>query len=96
VNQLLVQFSYLQILDFMTTIAFLVHGIPEGNPLVRAALRYSPYPLGGLLAVKLMALGLGVYCWKYGRQRILSRINMLFAVVVVWNLTALIFGSVSV
>jgi hypothetical protein len=95
VNQLLLQYSYLQILDFMTTVAFLMHGIREGNPLVRVALQYAPHPLGGLLAVKLAAIGLGFYCWKCGRDRLLGRINFLFAVVVAWNLAALILASVS-
>lgn len=93
-NQLLLQYSYLQVLDFMTTIAFMLHGVREGNPLVRLALEYSPHPLGGLLAIKLAAIGLGVYCWKGGRNRLLSRINILFALVVAWNLAALIVASV--
>ena len=93
-NSLLIQYSYLQMLDFMTTVAFLVNGVPEGNPLVRMAIRYAPHPLGGLLMMKAIGIGLGVYCWRYGRQRLLTRINILFAVVVVWNLTALIVGAV--
>lgn len=93
-NQLLLQYSYLQVLDFLTTIAFLLHGVREGNPLVRLALEYSPHPLGGLLAIKLAAVGLGIYCWKGGRDRLLSRINILFAVVVAWNMAALIIASV--
>lgn len=43
-NQLLLQYSYLQILDLMTTVAFLLHGVREGNPLVRLALQYAPIP----------------------------------------------------
>ena len=80
----------------MTTVAFLLNGIREGNPLVRVALHYAPHPLGGLLAVKLAALCLGIYCWKRGRERLLNRINILFAVVVAWNLAALIVATVSV
>jgi hypothetical protein len=94
-NQLLLQYSYLQVLDFMTTVAFLLHGVHEGNPLVRAALQYAPNPLGGLLAVKLLAVGLGIYCWKGGREKLLNRINFLFAGIVAWNMVALIVGSVS-
>lgn len=92
-NQLLIQYSYLQILDFLTTVAFLMQGIQEGNPLVRFALRYAPHPLGGLLAVKLAAIALGVYCWRCGRDRLLTRMNVVFALVVAWNLAALIVGS---
>jgi hypothetical protein len=93
-NQLLLQYSYLQVLDFMTTVAFLLHGVHEGNPLVRAALQYAPNPLGGLVAVKILAVALGFYCWRGGRERLLNRINVLFAIVVAWNMVALIVGSV--
>ncbi len=92
-NQLLLQYSYLQVLDFMTTVAFLLQGVREGNPLVRVALRYAPNPLGGLLAVKLLAVMLGLYCWKAGRDKLLTKINILFAVIVAWNVAALIIGS---
>jgi F0F1-type ATP synthase membrane subunit a len=93
VNQLLLQYSYLQMLDLLTTLAFLLHGVQEGNPLVRLALRYSSNPLGGLLLVKVLALSLGFYCWRCGRQKLLTRINILFAIVVAWNLVALIAGG---
>jgi hypothetical protein len=46
-----------------------------------------------LLAIKVLAIGLGFYCWRGGRERLLMRINILFAVVVAWNLVALIIGS---
>jgi Domain of unknown function (DUF5658) len=93
VNQLLLQYSYLQMLDLLTTVAFLLHGVQEGNPMIRLALRYSSHPLGGLLLVKALALGLGFYCWRCGRERLLTRINILFAIVVAWNLLALIAGG---
>jgi hypothetical protein len=94
-TQLLWQYSYLQILDFLTTIAFLVNGVKEANPLVRLALNLGPNPLESLFAIKLLALMLGIYCWRMGRQQLLSRINLLFALVVAWNLVALIIRSVS-
>jgi len=50
-------------------------------------------PLGGLLLVKLIAVGLGFYCWKVGRSRLLIRINILFALIVAWNLAALILAA---
>ena len=92
-NQLLWQYSYLQILDFLTTIAFLVEGVREGNPLVRLAISAGSNPLGGLLAVKLLAVLLGVYCWRLGRQKLLVRINVMFAFLIAWNLVALIVGA---
>ncbi len=94
-TQLLIQYSYLQVLDFMTTMAFLVNGIHEGNPVVNYAIRYGPTPLSGLFLVKLVAVALGIYCWRFGRVKLLGRINVLFALVVTWNLAALIIGSVA-
>lgn len=93
-NQLLMQFGYLQLLDLMTTVAFLVHGVQEANPLVRFAIEACPSPISGLVAVKVVAMLLGLYCWRMGRTRVLGRMNMMFALVVAWNLAALIIGSV--
>jgi hypothetical protein len=93
-NQLLWQYSYLQVLDFLSTIAFLVNGIQEGNPLVRLALGVGSNPIGSLLVVKLLAILLGFYCWRGGRRQLLSRINVLFAILIAWNLIALIIRSV--
>jgi hypothetical protein len=92
-NQVFLQFSYLQVLDFLTTVAFMVSGVKEGNPFVRMAVSWGGNPLGGLIAVKLLAVVLGLYCWRMGRRQLLSRINLLFAVVVAWNLVALIVGA---
>lgn len=94
-NQLLLQYSYLQILDFLTTIAFLINGVREGNPIVRFFVSASGDPIFGLIAVKFLAVLLGLYCWRMGRGRLLSRINILFAVLIAWNLVALIIGTVS-
>jgi hypothetical protein len=94
-NQLLLNYSYLQVLDFLTTIAFLTNGVQEGNPLVRFAINLGPNPLSGLLAVKVLAVALGLYCWRMGRDRLLSRMNLLFGVLVAWNLVALILATVN-
>jgi F0F1-type ATP synthase membrane subunit a len=95
VNQLLLHFSYLQVLDFLTTIAFMINGVKEANPLVRFALRLGPSPISGLIVVKVLAVLLGIYCWRMGRQRLLSRINIVFAMVIAWNLVALIVGTLA-
>ena len=94
-NQLLWQFSYLQVLDFLTTVAFLLHGVREGNPLVRLALGAGTNPLVSLLVVKLLAILLGIYCWYRGRRQLLFRINVLFALLIAWNLVALILQGVN-
>lgn len=94
IPSLFIQYSYLQLLDLLTTIAFLLIGVQEGNPLVRLAIEVAPTPFTGLLAVKVAALGLGIYCVRTSRLRLLSRINALFAVIVAWNMVALIVGAV--
>lgn len=92
-NQLLVQYSYLQVLDFLTTVAFVLSGVKEGNPLVRMMMSVSPSAFVGLMLVKALAVLLGLYCWHVGRQRLLTRMNVMFAVLIAWNLTALILGT---
>lgn len=92
-NQLLLQYSYLQVLDLLTTMAFMLHGVREGNPMVRLIMHLTANPLSGLVVVKLIALALGLYCWKVGRSRVLVRINILFALIITWNLAALILAS---
>lgn len=92
-NQLLLQYSYLQVLDLLTTLAFMLHGVREGNPLVRMMMHLTANPLNGLLLVKVVAIALGLYCWKVGRSRLLTRINILFALIVAWNLGALILAA---
>jgi hypothetical protein len=91
--QLVVQYSYLQMLDLLTTIAFLLHGVQEANPLVRWILEHAPHPIGGLVAVKVVAVLLGLYCWRANRKRLLIAVNVFFAGVVAWNLVALIVAS---
>lgn len=93
-SQLLIQYTYLQVLDFLTTVAFLIHGVREANPFVRVFMEVAPSPLVGLALVKLTALILALYCAWTRKERLLSRINWLFALVVAWNLVALILGSV--
>jgi hypothetical protein len=86
----LVQFSYLQLLDLLTTAAFLAAGVREANPLVRVAMAVAPSPFGALLALKMFTLAAAAFCARSGRARVLVRMNVLFAALVVWNLIALL------
>ena len=87
------QFAYLQLLDFLSTLAFLALGIEEGNPVVRLAMHWAPSPVAGLALTKLAAMGLGIFCLLGDKDRLLGRINLVFAVVVAWNLVALVIGA---
>jgi len=57
------------------------------------ALNLGYNPIGSLIGVKVLAVMLGIYCWRMGRERLLSRINIMFALVIAWNLIALILGT---
>ena len=90
---LLTQFFYLQLLDMLTTLAFLLNGVKEANPIVRFALGAGPTPLFGLVIMKVIAIALAVYCFRNSRMRLLARVNVFFAVLVTWNLLAIIISS---
>ena len=65
----------------------------EANPLVRSMMQWSASPLVGLGIAKGLAVALALYCWRAERVRLLGRANLFFAVVVTWNLIALILGT---
>jgi hypothetical protein len=87
---LVIQFCYLQLLDVLTTLVFLTGGVKEANPVVHFLLIATPSPLLGLLSVKLLAIALAFYCWRSARTRLLRFANVFFAVLVAWNLFALL------
>jgi hypothetical protein len=89
----LVLFTYLQLLDLLTTVVFILHGVKEANPLVNFALTAAPTPLLGLLLIKAAALALGFYCCLRGKQKLLVRMNVFFAALVSWNLFAMIANA---
>ena len=91
---ILIQFCYLQILDILTTLAFLAIGVQEANPLIKALFSATHSPLGGLLAIKIASAGLACYCWRSKRSRLLSRVNVFYAVLVAWNLVAFLLSAV--
>ena len=91
--KLLVEFTYLQVLDVLTTIAFLMQGVVEANPIVNWAMDNGPSPVMGLLLVKFVAFGLALVCFVQARHKLLQRVNIFFAALVAWNLLALILAS---
>lgn len=91
--KLLVEFTYLQVLDVLTTIAFLVQGVAEANPIVNWAMANGPTPVIGLVMVKVVAFGLALVCFAQARHKLLQRVNVFFAALIAWNLFALILAS---
>jgi hypothetical protein len=91
--RLLVEFTYLQVLDILTTLAFLLQGVAEGNPIVRLALEHGPGPVQSLIAIKAFAVVLAAYCIVRSRQGLLRGVNVFFALLVAYNLVVLIVTS---
>ena len=57
--------------------------------LTRTLSLWACTPILGLVLVKIGAVGLGLYCWRLGRNNLLVKMNVLFAILVSWNLLAL-------
>ncbi len=87
-------FTYLQLLDLLTTMVFLLQGIPEGNPVVRSFMLTSN-PFVGLVLVKMAAVAMAGFCWRTGRYQLLMRGNIFFAGLIVWNLVAMLVQALS-
>ncbi len=91
--RLLAEFTYLQILDVLTTMAFLLQGVAEANPLVRWALQNGTNPLYGLVMIKAAAMALALFCFWQARTKLLRRVNIFFACLVAYNIVAIILSS---
>jgi hypothetical protein len=89
-NHVFWRYSYLQLLDLLTTLAFLTAGVQEANWLVRQVISCTGNSAMGLVAVKLAALLIGWLCVFSGREKLMSRVNVFFALLIVWNLVALL------
>jgi len=58
----LAAFIYLQLLDILTTVAFMMQGVGESNPIIRWVIREGPHPIGALFLVKGGAVLLALFC----------------------------------
>ena len=91
--RLLIEFTYLQLLDILTTVAFLLQGVSEGNPIVRWAMANGPGPVESLILLKAGAVCLAAFCVLRARHRLLRGVNVFFALLVAYNLVAIILAS---
>jgi hypothetical protein len=86
-------FFLLQCLDGLTTLIFLTKGIAEGNPLISWSMAVMHVPWAGLVAAKIMAALIGLYCSRTGRIAFLRRASVGYSAIVAWNLFALLAGA---
>ena len=89
----LAEFIYLQVLDLLTTVAFMMYGVTEINPVVKWAMRESPSALGGLFLIKVAAVLLALLCMARSQQRLLRGVNIFFAGLVAYNVFVLIINA---
>ena len=89
---ILAEFIYLQLLDILTTIAFMMHGVGESNPIIRWAIREGPHPIWALFMLKGGAVLLAFFCLYRSREKLLRKVNVFFACLIVYNLLALILS----
>ena len=82
-------FVYLQLLDFLTTIAGFKVGAYEVSPFI-VKLIHSSSPLLGLATSKAIGLAVAGLCIGLNRLRLIGWINYWYAGVVVWNLFILL------
>ncbi len=86
-------FMYLQILDFVTTIAGFRMGLTEGSPMIRWVTQSHVGPVLGVAAAKLIAFMLGGICCWLGRHNLLRKMNYWYAAAVTWNFALLVASS---
>ena len=94
-KSLLLQYCYLQLLDMLTTVAFLRNGIKEANPILSTLIQYASSPVQILIGAKLVAIALAYVCWRLQKKQLLARVTILYAALVCWNIVALLVGPES-
>ncbi len=82
-------FLVLQCLDVLTTLIFLSKGVREGNPLFLLTSPYVHAQWIRLIALKLLAMLIGFYCYRQGKFAALRIANIGYAGIVGWNLLAI-------
>ena len=81
-------FVYLQLLDLLTTLVGFRLGAVEASPFIRGLMHFGP--LVGVLASKVIALGIGAICVAVNKAHIIRWISFWYAGLIVWNLMVML------
>ncbi|MGA2266876.1 MAG: DUF5658 family protein [Bryobacteraceae bacterium] len=81
-------FIYLQLLDVLTTLVGFKLGAMEASPFIRALMHMGP--AAGVVASKVLALGLGAVCIYTRKHNLIRWITYWYGGLVVWNLMVLL------
>jgi len=77
-------FVYLQLLDLLTTLVGFRLGAAEASPFIRMLMHAGPAM--GIVASKVLALGLGAVCIYAKKQHLIRWTTYWYGALVVWNL----------
>jgi hypothetical protein len=81
-------FIYLQLLDLLTTLVGFKLGATEASPFIRMLMHAGP--AAGVLASKILSLGLGGVCLYYKKNHLIRWISYWYGGLIVWNLMVLL------
>ena len=81
-------FVYLQLLDLLTTLVGFKLGASEASPFIRMLMHAGPAT--GVLASKVLSLGLGAICIYYKKNHLIRWISYWYGGLIVWNLMVLL------
>ena len=87
-------FIYLQLLDVLTTLVGFKLGVTEASPFIQALMHVGP--AAGVVASKVLALGIGAICIYAGKHRLIRWITYWYSGLVVWNLMVVLAAPVPV
>jgi Domain of unknown function (DUF5658) len=81
-------FVYLQVLDLLTTLLGFRLGAAEASPFIRMMMHVGPTV--GVIASKVLALGIGGVCFYLNKCHVIRWISYWFGGLVIWNLIVML------
>ena len=84
-------FVYLQLLDLLTTLVGIRIGAAEASPFIRVLMHAGPAV--GVIASKVLALGIGAVCVSLNKGHIIRWISYWYGGLIVWNLMVMLVAK---
>src|ERR1700687_5271845 len=81
-------FIYLQVLDLLTTLVGFRLGAAEASPFIRLMMHVGPAT--GVIASKVLALGIGGLCFYMDKSHVIRWISYWFGALVIWKLIVML------
>jgi hypothetical protein len=81
-------FIYLQLLDLLTTLIGFRFGAAEASPFIQLLMHTGP--AAGVIASKVLALGIGGLCVYANKSHLIRWISYWYGGLVVWNLMVML------